>query len=95
MKKILIKAFKTAASAALAISLTGCVSAELTYVEDSNWRIPVIGFQENVFQTTIEYDYSRIKDFDESKIHAVRLVSILPDIRTGEESYGMVPSSFV
>lgn len=93
MKKILAKTLKTATFAtALAISLAGCVSAKLTYVEDSNWRIPVTNFEENVFQTTICYDYSRIEDFDESKIHAVRLVSILPDIRTGEESYDMLPS---
>lgn len=49
MKKILAKALKTATFAVLAASLAGCVSAELTYVEDSNWRLPVTDFHENVF----------------------------------------------
>lgn len=61
-----------AAAAALLVVLAGCVSSELVFIEDSNPRLPVVKFGENVFQATIWYDYSNISDFDESKVHAVR-----------------------
>lgn len=40
----------------------------------------MVAFSENVFQATIEYDCSKIQDFDESKVHAVRRVVVADDI---------------
>jgi hypothetical protein len=62
---------KLMSSLLIAVLASGCFSTNLVHVHDCNPRLKIKSFSENPFFAKIEYDYSSITNFNESKVHAV------------------------
>ena len=55
---------------------TGCVYVDMNLAKDNG--IEITSFTDNPFYAYIEYDYSSIKDFDESKVDVTLVNTLLP-----------------
>lgn len=54
-----------------AVALAGCISTDLVAVDKNTAKatgIEITSFEENPFFAHVKYDFSKIKDFDESKV---------------------------